>query len=91
MEASCDIIYAEDIGNKMSWNDRPSNYAGVTVTRWSSNFTVDYVITTTIEVNNISSETKEVVSGNLARAVRRGIEVFEAAMKNHPVLGKAHD
>lgn len=90
MKAECNIVYKKTAGNPVSWSNRPANYVRVLVREWlGEGFVIDYVLELHTETNNISETMKELIYGDLDKAVRRGIAVFDEELAKHPVLGKA--
>ena len=89
MQAECNIVYSKSAGtSSMSWSNKPANYVRVIVRQWMEGFLTDYVLDLRIEENGEEHSKKEIIDGDLDKAVRRGIAVFDEELAKHPVLGQ---
>lgn len=84
MEASCNIVYQESVGSFLEASD----VVLVKVRQWHGDGIDEYVATIITRIGNEESKRKELIEGNLARDVRRGIQIFDEERDKHPVLGK---
>jgi hypothetical protein len=87
MNAECNVVYRENIGGSLQ---EESDRVSVTVKEWHCTVS-EFTITVAVRTRSVSTIRKELVDGDLAMAVRRGIQIFDEELAKHPVLGKAHD
>ena len=89
MKARLSIVYREQAGSFVSLVKSPANSVDVIVREWSGDFVLEYTISVSVTTNNKNVQRKEIVDGNLAEAVRRGLAIFEEEVAKHPVLGQS--
>ena len=88
MQSGMHVVYREQAGSFVSLIKSPANSVDVIVREWSADYVVEYTVFVSVTTNNKSVNRKEIVDGNLAEAVRRGIDIFEFEVGIHPVLHK---
>lgn len=87
MEASCHTVYREKSRNAQNWATQPTNSVEVIVREWNADYVYEYLITVFVVTNSAKVIRKEISDGDLAKAVRRGIAIFDEEVAKHPYLG----